>query len=300
MIAFCGYANRDVIVQLDALPAAGERRHATSVRLFDGGMAANAAVAAARFGAETAFAGAVGADRESSEFLAALDREGVSTSWSRTDAFLTHAVVLLDRHGERAVISEDDGLAAEDLQKALDRLGTGRGHWLYIDGYRWAKPQPLATEAGIVVDIDGCRTAAEVRHAAAAASHLLGSSRTFRDTCGMTLDELRDLARSADTTIVLTRGADGLDLLEPGLPLRHIPAVPVEAVDDTGAGDCFAGVYLAELSRGQPPAAAAATAAAAAALSCTRRGARAAPARRELEDFLSTTIQSTAAGYGAQ
>ncbi|MCC3272266.1 PfkB family carbohydrate kinase [Arthrobacter zhangbolii] len=297
MIAFCGYANRDVIVQMDVLPSPGERLQARSIRLYDGGMAANAAVAAARFGADAVFAGAVGADPESAAFLAALEREGVSTAWSRTDAFLTHAVVLLDRHGERAVVSEDDALTGDDLEAVLGRLHPGSGHWLYVDGYRWEQPLPARTEARIVVDIDGCHTAAQVRNAAAAAGHLLGSRRTFEDTCGLSLEELQEMSRREETTIVLTRGAGGLDLLEPGRPVRHIPAVRVEAVDDTGAGDCFAGVYVAELALGQTAAAAATTAAAAAALACTRRGARASPGRAELRDFLAT-LQTVPATHG--
>lgn len=297
MIAFCGYANRDVIVQMDVLPAPGERLQARSIRLYDGGMAANAAVAAARFGADAVFAGAVGADLESAEFLASLEREGVSTAWSRTNAFLTHSVVLLDGHGERAVVSEDDALNVKDLEAALSRLQPGRGHWLYIDGYRWEQPLPAPTEARIVVDIDGCHTADQVGNAAAAAGHLLGNRRTFEDTCGLSMDDLQEMSRREDTTIVLTRGAGGLDLLEPGRPLRHIPAVLVEAVDDTGAGDCFAGVYVAELALGQTAASAATTAAAAAALACTRRSARASPGRDELNDFLAT-IQTVPADHG--
>lgn len=298
MIAFCGYANRDVIVRLDALPASGERRQARSIALYDGGMAANASVAAARLGAEAVFAGVVGSDLESAQFLAALEGEGVSTTWTRTDAFLTHAVVLLDRHGERAVISQDDALTTRDLEVVFDRLRHGHGHWLYVDGYRWDQPTVWHTEARVVVDVDGCVTAAEIRNAAATAVHLLGSRSTFEDTCRLTVEDLQEMSRLEQTTIVITRGADGLDLLEPGLPVRHVPAIPVEAVDDTGAGDCFAGVYVAELAQGRTAATAAATAAAAAALSCTRSGARASPGRDELDHFLST-FQSTSANHGA-
>lgn len=288
MIVFCGYANRDITIEMDTLPRTGERRHARSIRQHDGGMAANAAVAAARFGARPLFAGAVGSDSQSARYLAALQNEGVSTSWTRTDACLTHAVVLLDGERERAVISEDDALTTEDLQQVLERLDPSQQHWVYVDGYRWHRAWAPETRASLVVDADGCTSAAQVMHAARAARHLLGSSRTFTDTCGLTDEEVAQLAAAEETTIIVTRGAQGLVIFEPGLPAEHIPAVPVTALDDTGAGDCFAGVYLAELAEGRSVAEAATTATAAAALSCLRPGARASPTREELTGFLAT------------
>jgi sugar/nucleoside kinase (ribokinase family) len=60
----------------------------------------------------------------------------------------------------------------------------------------------------------------------------------------------------------------------------------VTAVDTTGAGDAHAGVFLAALADGLPPAQAAARANAAAAWSTTRTGPATAPDRAELDAFL--------------
>lgn len=292
MIVFCGYANRDITISMDALPGPGERRQARTIRQYDGGMAANAAVAAARFGSEPMFAGAVGSDIQSAEFLATLQGEGVSTSWTSTDGYLTHAVVLLDGTGERAVISEDDALTQQDLQHVLERLDSEQQHWVYVDGYRWGSYWPPQRRASLVVDVDGCTSPDHIMHAARAAQHLLGSSRTFQDACGFNSDSLAQLAATEETTIILTRGAQGLIVFEPGLPAQHVPAVPITVVDDTGAGDCFAGVYLAELARGQPAIEAAITGTAAAALSCLHPGARTSPSQEQLTQFLATYVNT--------
>jgi ribokinase len=45
--------------------------------------------------------------------------------------------------------------------------------------------------------------------------------------------------------VVLTLEAAGAALFEPGALPRLLPADPVTPVDRTGAGDCFAGTYLA-------------------------------------------------------
>src|SRR5262249_40393543 len=94
MIAFCGYANADLTVSVPVLPGTGARVQATSVEHRDGGMAANAAVAAARVGGEARFAGVVGSDATSGAFLDALVAEGVDTSWTARTGMLTTAIVL--------------------------------------------------------------------------------------------------------------------------------------------------------------------------------------------------------------
>ncbi|MFD0904675.1 PfkB family carbohydrate kinase, partial [Actinomadura sediminis] len=74
--------------------------------------------------------------------------------------------------------------------------------------------------------------------------------------------------------LVVTDGARGWTMFGPDGARHAGTAIRVTAVDATGAGDCFAGVYLAELDRGAAPPDAARVAAVAAGLSCTRPGAR--------------------------
>jgi ribokinase len=68
---------------------------------------------------------------------------------------------------------------------------------------------------------------------------------------------------------------------------ERVAAPRVQAVDTTGAGDCFNGVFAAGLAEGLEVAAAAQRATAAAALSVTKVGAREGmPTREELDTFL--------------
>ena len=65
-----------------------------------------------------------------------------------------------------------------------------------------------------------------------------------------------------------------------------LPAVPVKAVDTTGAGDTYLGYVLAFLDEGQTIEQAMQIAATASALQVTRQGASAAiPTRAEVEAF---------------
>jgi ribokinase len=90
----------------------------------------------------------------------------------------------------------------------------------------------------------------------------------------------------ADVVVVETRGAGGA-LIHRGGDVEKIEAPRLEAVDTTGAGDCFNGVFAAGLADGLAAGAAARRAAAAAALSVTKPGAREGmPTRDELDAFL--------------
>jgi ribokinase len=86
--------------------------------------------------------------------------------------------------------------------------------------------------------------------------------------------------------VVETRGRDGVVIRSDGDEHR-VEAPAVEAVDTTGAGDCFNGVFAAGLAEGLDAAAAAERAAVAAAISVTEVGAREGmPTREELDAFL--------------
>jgi sugar/nucleoside kinase (ribokinase family)/fructoselysine-6-P-deglycase FrlB-like protein len=62
-------------------------------------------------------------------------------------------------------------------------------------------------------------------------------------------DGLRALAEAGLTTAVVKAGADGAYLLEDG-SIVHVPALPIRAVDTTGAGDAFCGGLAAGLASG--------------------------------------------------
>ena len=97
--------------------------------------------------------------------------------------------------------------------------------------------------------------------------------------------EAREIAGTADLdgavdgllrrvpTIVVTLGAAGARVAERTGPHRLVPAPAVRAVDTTGAGDTFCGVFAAGLATGTSMTAAAERAIAAASLSVQRLGA---------------------------
>ncbi|GAA2425042.1 sugar kinase [Actinomadura vinacea] len=276
MIVFCGYANSDLTVSVPVLPGAGARVQATRLHRGDGGMGANAAAAAARAGAEVRFAGVVGGDALSGAFLDALARDGVDVSWTARTGTLTTSVILLTPDGERSIISQDDDLGTAHVAgtvRAAARAGAGL---LYLDGYRF--PDAAAAFTGgvpfpVLVDLDGADTAAAALAALQVADHVIVGRAQAAGLLGDDA-ELAAAAAANGVHLVVTDGPRGWTLLTPSGGRHDGRALAVTTVDATGAGDCFAGSYAAELDRGAPPAEAARFAAVAAGLSCTRPGAR--------------------------
>lgn len=278
VIVFCGYANLDVVGRVPRFPRPDERVHAVTVEHLPGGMAANAAVAAARAGAPVAFAGVVGDDPLSARFLAELTAEGIDTGWTDRSGFLSTAIVLVDGAGRRSVVSEDDALGPAHVAAVADRLAADGG-LLYLDGYRAAELERAARAgARLAVDLDGCDDRDVALAAMRPADHVVVGRRRLTELLGVPAAEWSALARADGVTLVVTDGARGWSLHQPDGSVSARPALEVDVVDDTGAGDCFAGTYLAALAAGASALDAATRAGVAASLSCTLPGARAAPA----------------------
>lgn len=294
MIVFCGYANNDVTVHVPHVPVLGERVQATAISQIDGGMNANAAVSAARMGAQVIFAGAVGPDARSTEFLESLEADGVDTSWSPRDAFLSTAVVLIAQDGDRSIISQDDPNDAERIGVVVTRLAAAGGGRLFLDGYRALfLPDELPGSVSLVIDLDGCENKAAALRAFALADHVVVGRALWEGEFGIGFDQWQTLAAEHHTHLLVTDGSRGWTLATPDGEVTSEPAVVVDVVDAVGAGDCFGGTYIAFVDAGRSPVDAARLAGASAALACATAGPRGCPARDELDSFTATLTPHT-------
>jgi ribokinase len=254
-----------------------------------GGKGANQAVAAARAGARVAMVGAVGADDLGDEALRELAAEGIDVAAvARLDRVPTGvAAIVVDERGENLIAVASGANAELDatvVEPAVARLlapGT-RGVVL------------LAQEVPEEAVIAGIRTARaggwRVVLNPAPARRLPDELEDVVLTPNA--DEARELAGEQDVEaaaralaartgapVLVTLGADGALLLDGDA--ERLPALAVEVVDTTGAGDAVNGALAAELAAGRPLRDAARFAMAAAALSTRAPGARAGMPRRD-------------------
>lgn len=310
-VVVVGSANLDVVARVARIPAPGETVLASGLRRSGGGKGANQAVAAARAGgAEVAFVGAVGDDAGGAELREGMRADGIDVAGLETaDAPTGTALISVDDDGENAIVVVAGANGARtQLSESQSAIVAGA--------------RVLVTQLEVPVPLVRAAAAARADRAwhvlnAAPSSPLTGDGATLLadvDVLVVNEHELRDIAdvegfddavgalAARLPALVVTLGSRGCLVVVSG-DRRMLPAHPVRAVDTTGAGDTFCGVFAASLARsGALPgdgavlevfAEAARVAGAAAALAVERPGAQdAVPTAAEVADLIARSGES--------
>ena len=295
VISVVGITVHDIVFGLKDLPAGAGKNHALSVRELGGGVAANAAHAIAQLGATARLFSAVGADRLGDLLVEDLARAGVKTDAIRRLVGVASPIsaVMVDSTGDRSIVNytAPELFARAELPESEELSGSDA---VLVD-VRWpgAAERALnwAREAGVpgVVDYDVGRE--ESNRLLDVASHVVFAAPALRNLTGESDLEtaLREVSSDIEAWVAVTDGTAGTLSYAAG-KVRHHLAHPIEAVDTTGAGDVFHGVFALFLAETGDESAAIANASAAAALSCTMVGGReGAPDLATLSQFLEET-----------
>lgn len=244
-----GNACLDVIYHLDRLPKAGETLVAHAVVSDLGGKGLNQAVAAARAGADVHLIAVIGSDVTALKVRAVLKREGMADSGLiMVGGASDESLLLLDRKGENVIVSNTKKAQSLSplLAEAALKPALGGAELMLLQGnlseettvhaMRMARragvrialnPSPWQDWVGTLPDVD-----------------LIIANQREADALGST--------RQSPVTVV-TLGQKGCRLHSDGRPGITIEAPDVEAVAASGAGDVFAGTFIAEwLARGSP------------------------------------------------
>lgn len=289
-----GHAALDRVYAIDAFPAVPTKLRAHGAIEVGGGMAATAAVAAARLGGRVAFWGRIGGDPAGQAIRAELEDEGVDTTGLLTcpGAVTSTSAVVVDARGERMIVTHL-GESLRDDPGFLPLHQLAQAGAVMVDP-RWPEGALALLQAAraravpSVVDVEMLAGPALPALLALAGHAVFSRPGLAEFAPGLPEPEALAVARAAGAaTPGVTQGAHGyLWLDETGAPQRQ-PAFPVAAIDTTGAGDAFHGAYALGVAHGRTPAECARQGAAAAALKCTRRGTRAGlPNRAALQAFL--------------
>jgi ribokinase len=283
-VVVVGSINVDLVVAVASLPAAGETVTGGRFARHGGGKSANQAVAAARLGASVSFVGAVGDDEMGVSAVSELSSEGIDVSAvSRVSAPTGVALIVVDSAGENQ-IAVASGANASLVVDSLDL--TGEGVVLLcneVSSEVVTAAARAAADAGwrVVLNPAPARALPDVPLSVLTPN----ASEAFQLT-GLEDPEAaaRALVDQTGAAVLVTLGAKGALLLEPGGSPIRLPATRVEVVDTTGAGDTVNGALAAELAADHLLEDAARFALTAAALSTRAPGARGGmPTREEVE-----------------
>ena len=274
-IVCVGNLVHDEVLRVESLPASGIKAGVLDYTDRYGGPAATAAVAICHLGGSASYWGRVGAGPAGETAIQALRKHGVDCSGVAVlpEGRTLRAIVLVDRAGERSIVSDRRSLPADP--NVLPTNGLHGAGVVLVDS-RWPAGAEAALDrarhAGIptVLDADG-GSRADNEGLILKADHLVFSREGLRDFAGEGSEAalLRRCQMKTSKVVAVTRGVAGSLWLING-EVMSVPAFRVPVADTTGCGDVFHGAYALALCEGQRPLEAARFAAAAAALKAER------------------------------
>ena len=261
-VVVVGSLNLDCVLRVERPPNPGETVLGRQYTERLGGKGRNQAVAAAAV-VSTAFVGAVGGDDAGRRLAADLADHGVDTTHLQiSDAPTGRAVISVTDDAENRIVvilGANTTVGAREVETALDALEPAvvltqlevpmeavdaAARWSRRNGRRFIlNPSPSTQVEPEVLNI---------------ADPLVVNRNEGRSVVGdggldpEGLDNPKHLARDLlqySRSALLTVGPEGAWAAEQGR-VEHVPALPVVAVDTTGAGDAFAGTVAGFLAAG--------------------------------------------------
>jgi sulfofructose kinase len=289
-----GIAVQDIVMRVQNFPTPGEKIPASDFIITGGGCAANAAVAIARLGGQTAFAGPLGGtdDEVSNRIVRDLQAEGIDCGGIvRVDgATASVSLILLDAEGEKTIATRRGAHLGQALPADVGKLVAAADAVLVDNRF----PEFVtavcraahARKIPIVIDLDQSTKLDDPL--LKLGTHVVSSAEALHGTTGLTDygAGLQRLAENISGFLAVTGGPNGVYWRD-GDTLRHLPAFKVKAIDSLGAGDAFHAGFTLALAEGRALADVLRFASATAALKCTHFGGGAgAPRRAEVEEFM--------------
>jgi len=299
-ICVVGSSNIDLIARVPRLPKLGETLIGNAFHLGYGGKGANQAVMAAKLGAQVTMVTRVGRDVFGEGTVKNYREQGIDATYVLVDDHLFSGVapIFVDEDGRNVIVivpGANLGLLPADVQHAREAIARAQ-----IVICQLEVPMETTLEAFRVAKQANLLTILNPAPAAPLPDELL----QLTDICApnevetemltgisvQTIDQAERAARAllerGPKTVILTLGERGA-LVVNGEMVWHAPAVPVNAVDSTGAGDAFVGSLAVFLAEGNGLDEAVRRANAVAALSVTKVGTKTSfPNRAEVDAFL--------------
>ncbi|HEV2527999.1 MAG TPA: ribokinase [Thermomicrobiales bacterium] len=298
-----GAINTDLVATTGRAPGRGETVTGTGFAIYGGGKGANQAVAAARSGADVVIIGGVGDDAFGRDRLAELEADGIATNAvSRVGSHASGvALITVEQDGDNRILYVPGATLAVDADHAIAVLDSQPVAVLLLT--LELAPEVIDRLIARARD-DGATIILNATPEPEGASRLLGQVDVLvvNETEALALARLDgnrettpdweqiglDLVAQGPGAVVLTLGGAGAMVVTVERVSR-IPAIVVDVVDTTGAGDTLCGALAAALARGLSLEDAVRHGVVAGSLACTVAGAQ--PSIPRLDEIVSRLDQ---------
>ncbi|OGV36298.1 MAG: hypothetical protein A2020_07815 [Lentisphaerae bacterium GWF2_45_14] len=293
MISGIGYCSIDYLSIVPHIPI-DDKVEIIQTLVQGGGPAATAIAAAARLGAKTAFAGAVGDDERGRQIIDGLASEGVDTTALkvRKNADSPAAFCWIEKETGKRSIAWTKGNAAPLSPDELEVNLIKNSQVLHLDGHQTnaaIAAAKIARAHGIAVSIDAGTIVPGIDELLELSDIVIASDKfanryTGESCLGKSVEKLHFENCKFSAVTIGCEGSIGFD----GKNLMKCPSFRVNAVDTTGAGDVFHGAFVYKYAEGGTWFECMRFASAVSALKCTKFGGRTGiPDLKTVEKFIS-------------
>lgn len=298
-ILVVGSSNTDMVIKTEHLPRPGETVLGGTFFMNPGGKGANQAVAIARLGGYVSFICKTGSDIFGHQSQQLFEEEGIDTSYIFSDSKNPSGVALItvDAHAENCIVVASGANAAllpSDLASAVEAIEEADLVLMQLEipmdtveyvaeaAYRQGKKVILNPAPAQALSPSLLRHLSIITPNEMEAEMISGIKITDENSAR---EAARAIVGMGVGCVIITLGAKGA-LIHCNGADEFIPALRVEAVDTTAAGDVFNGALTVALAEERSLAEAVRFACKASAISVTRVGAQSsAPYRIEVDIF---------------
>ena len=291
VIAVVGSAMIDLTAYATVIPAPGQTLEGDLFTTGFGGKGANQAVIAAHCGAEVHFVGKLGRDLFGDSIAENFKKLGIDSEYvERSDTPNGVAHIWVDANGENRIIIIPGANHEIESKKAIEAIESIAGLAVVVAQCEIKQEVTLAAfsaakKRGCVTILNPAPYQPLSEELLAVTDWIIPNETEFKELLGQdpTSDEVLKKFRPGKNSIV-TLGSEGAVLITSDGDLTRVSAPKVNAVDTTGAGDAFVGVFAFGLASGKNPEDAMKLGIKVASMSVTRKGAQSSyPSQAEIE-----------------
>ncbi|MDQ0861521.1 ribokinase [Bacillus sp. V2I10] len=291
-IAVIGSLNMDLVAVTDISPKMGETVIGKDFHMFPGGKGANQATAAARLGGSVKLFGTLGDDQHGEFLLHQLENNKVdgSSIQMRRDAPTGCAIIEICEAQNRIIVVPGANAKTDEayLQKKIDDLLEADVILISME----IPMQPIEyiikelADHGKIIILNPAPAVPLSDEIISHCTYLIPNEHEAKIIFNSKYEEAEALKKYPNK-LLITKGEQGVTCFN-GQEIETVPAIKVNPVDSTGAGDTFAGAFSYAISEEKPLKECIQFAVIAAGLSVEKRGAQSGmPTAAEVNEYCS-------------
>lgn len=255
-----GSLNMDIVLEVENMAKVGETIFAKSIATIPGGKGANQAVAAKRMGSDVCMIGKVGLDSNGDFLVTELARDSINTEYIFRDSKESTgtAIINVNREGNNSIVvvaGANMNINSAEIKKSYSII---KGSDVIIAQFE--TPSEITMEAFIYAKSQGIITMLNPAPAKKIDNELfkytdiiIPNETEAYELTGIIVENLESAKKAADNFIavgvnyvIITLGSKGAALITKE-KAEIIPAIKVNAIDTTAAGDSFIGAVSSKL-----------------------------------------------------